>query len=143
MAELTKGEFITNILATPHNIAAWKAFRTAQTELSIAVNEAWESSNNVILTSPFVQGLVNALVPSVLDTAALSRFNNEILVQAGMTTVNNNKRYHVTIPAGTVDHFAYCSNYASGDISVSGLSGNFCIVEAPAGIFNCPTAEEI
>jgi hypothetical protein len=142
MAQVTKGEFVTNILNNAADIAAFRAYRQGADTLAKAVNEAWESSNNVVLDSPFVQGLVSALVPTVLSQGALDRMNAEIALQNEGQTIVNKKRYRVPVPEGVTNPYIWVSQYATSDIYAAVTDGDI-YVEAAPNTFDCPTATEV
>ena len=75
MVEITKGVFITDVLATIQDIYMFNTWLNSDTPTSKAVKMAWDSSNNVILDSPFVQSLITLLVPTVLSVEAKARFD--------------------------------------------------------------------
>jgi len=97
MVEITKGQFITNVLTTPQNIIAFNTW--LNDPMAEAVKIAWDNCFNIELDSVFVQGLVNTIVPSVISSDALDRFNTIILNGGINTTPVNPIVYTILVKA--------------------------------------------
>lgn len=142
MVLVTKGQFVTKILRDITEINAFYDWLNSADATAKATKIAWDSSNHVELDSPFVQGLIAALVPTVLSQSVLDRANAEIALQTVGQNISTVKRYRVEIPPGTTDPMIWVSQYATKDITVA-ITGNIAYVEAERGTFICPTAVEV
>lgn len=147
MAQVTKGEFITNILQSVQEITAFSAWLNSDNATAKAVKMAWDSSDNVILDSPFVQGLITALVPSVLSIEAEGRFNAEIARQTASAPLEPSfHRYDVVLsdPQANINLWLAAKNAGACRIDHKETAGHYRIATtATLGSDNAATVQEV